>query len=120
MTKKILVTGGSGYIGSHTLVDLIEKGFEVISIDNHSRSYKKSLDGVEKITGIKVKNYTIDLCDIEALKTIFNQEDNFTGIIHFAAYKSVPESIENPLLYFKNNSAQCLIKPNGSPHCRRG
>lgn len=104
MTKKILVTGGSGYIGSHTLVDLIEKGFEVISIDNHSRSYKKSLDGVEKITGIKVKNYTIDLCDIEALKTIFNQEDNFTGIIHFAAYKSVPESIENPLLYFKNNN----------------
>lgn len=104
MTKKILVTGGSGYIGSHTLVDLIEKGFEVISIDNHSRSYKKSLEGVEKITGRKVKNYSIDLCDMLAVRDVFKAHPDFDGIIHFAAYKSVPESIEKPLLYFKNNN----------------
>jgi len=104
MTKKILVTGGTGYIGSHTLVDLIEKGFDVISIDNHSRSYIESLEGVEKITGRKVKNYSIDLCDMLAVRDVFKAHPDFDGIIHFAAYKSVPESIEKPLLYFKNNN----------------
>ena len=88
MTKKILVTGGTGYIGSHTLVDLIEKGFDVISIDNHSRSYIESLEGVEKITGRKVKNYSIDLCDMLAVRDVFKAHPDFDGIIHFAAYKS--------------------------------
>ncbi len=101
--KKILVTGGGGYIGSHTLVDLIENGFEVISIDNFSRSYESSFDGVEKITGKKVKNYNIDLCDLEAVKSVFQENKDIEGIIHFAAYKSVPESVEKPIFYYKNN-----------------
>ena len=103
MIKKILVTGGTGYIGSHSLVDLIEKGFEVISIDNCSRSFETSLDGVKQITGNSVKNYKIDLCDLEAVKAVFEEHKDITGIIHFAAYKSVPESIEKPLMYFRNN-----------------
>ena len=103
MIKKILVTGGTGYIGSHSLVDLIEKGFEVISIDNCSRSFETSLDGVKQITGKSVKNYNIDLCDLEAVKAVFEEHKDITGIIHFAAYKSVPESIEKPLMYFRNN-----------------
>ena len=103
MIKKILVTGGTGYIGSHSLVDLIEKGFEVISIDNCSRSFETSLDGVKQITGKSVKNYKIDLCDLEAVKAVFEEHKDITGIIHFAAYKSVPESIEKPLMYFRNN-----------------
>jgi len=101
--KKILVTGGGGYIGSHTLVDLIEHGFEVISIDNFSRSYASSLDGVEEITGKKVKNYEIDLCNLRDLQAVFEQNKDIEGIIHFAAYKSVPESVEKPLLYYRNN-----------------
>ena len=104
MTKKILVTGGTGYIGSHTLVDLIEKGFEVISIDNHSRSYKESLDGVKAITRVDVKNYSIDLCDFNKVEAVFKEHQDFSGIIHFAAYKSVPESKQKPLLYYKNNN----------------
>ena len=101
--KKILVTGGAGYIGSHTLVDLIENGFDVISIDNFSRSFVKSLEGVKKITGKEVTNYNIDLCDINALQKVFEEHNNIAGIIHFAAYKSVPESTEKPLLYYYNN-----------------
>jgi UDP-glucose 4-epimerase len=104
MSKKILVTGGTGFIGSHTLVDLIEKGFEVVSIDNHSRSYKESLEGVERITGKNVTNYSIDICDFDKVKKVFEEHPNFDGVIHFAAYKSVPESIAKPLLYFKNNN----------------
>ena len=101
--KKILVTGGGGYIGSHTLVDLIENGFEVISIDNFSRSYETSLSGVENITGKKVKNYNIDLCDLEAVRNVFKENQDIEGVIHFAAYKSVPESVEHPMRYYRNN-----------------
>ena len=101
--NKILVTGGCGYIGSHTLVDLIENGFNVISVDNNSRSNAKILEGVEKITGVKVKNYTVDLCIFDDTHAIFQENSDITGIIHFAAYKYVGESVENPLLYFENN-----------------
>lgn len=101
--SKILVTGGAGYIGSHTVVDLIENGFDVISIDNFSRSFPKSLLGIEKITGRKIKNYNIDLCDSNAVKKVFEENRDIAGIIHFAAYKSVPESVQNPLLYYQNN-----------------
>lgn len=101
--KKILVTGGGGYIGSHTLVDLIENGFDVISIDNFSRSFASSLEGVEKITGKKVKNYKIDLCDINSVRQVFKENSDIVGVIHFAAYKSVPESVEHPLRYYRNN-----------------
>lgn len=101
--EKILVTGGCGYIGSHTIVDLVQKGFEVISIDNFSRSDKKMLEGVRKITGKEIVNYEIDLCNLTATKKIFEENKNITGIIHFAAYKAVGESVEQPLLYFRNN-----------------
>ncbi len=101
--KKILVTGGCGYIGSHTVVDLIENGFEVISVDNNSRSSSRILEGVEKITGVKVKNYKVDLCNYDDTFAIFQENDDIAGIIHFAAFKSVGESVEEPLLYFENN-----------------
>ena len=87
----ILVTGGCGYIGSHTVVDLIENGYDVISVDNNSRSNPRILDGIEGITGKKVKNYKVDLCNFDDTFAIF-QENNIKGIIHFAAYKSVGES----------------------------
>ena len=101
--NKILVTGGCGYIGSHTIVDLIENGFEVISADNNSRSKDNILDGVEKITGKKIKNYKVDLCIYDDVYAIFQENPGINGIIHFAAYKAVGESVEKPLLYFENN-----------------
>lgn len=101
--KKILVTGGCGYIGSHTIVDLIENGFEVISIDNNSRSSTFLLEGIEKITGKKIKNYKVDLCDFNDTNAVFVENDDIAGIIHFAAYKAVGESVQKPLLYFENN-----------------
>jgi UDP-glucose 4-epimerase len=100
---KILVTGGCGYIGSHTLVDLLENGYDVISVDNNSRSNPRLLDGVEKITGKKVKNYKVDLCNFDDTYAIFQENEDIEGIIHFAAYKSVGESVADPLLYFENN-----------------
>jgi len=100
---KVLVTGGCGYIGSHTIVDLINNGFEVVSVDNFSRSNPLILKGVEEITGKKVQNYNVDLCDFEATKQIFEDHKDIEGIIHFAAYKLVFESVQNPLLYYRNN-----------------
>ncbi len=101
--KKILVTGGCGYLGAHTLVDLIENGFDVISADNNSRSNESILDAVEKITGKKIKNYKINLCIYDDTVAIFQENPDLVGIIHFAAYKSVSESVKKPLLYFENN-----------------
>ncbi len=101
--KKILVTGGCGYIGSHTIVDLIENGYSVISVDNNSRSSLEILKGVEKITGVAVKNYSVDLCIFDDTHAIFQENPDITGIIHFAAYKAVGESVEKPLMYFENN-----------------
>lgn len=101
--QTILVTGGCGYIGAHTIVDLIENGFNVISVDNLSRATDKSLLGIEKITGKKVKNYTVDLTDKKATEQIFIENPGITGIIHFAAYKAVGESVELPLDYYENN-----------------
>lgn len=100
---KILVTGGCGYIGSHTIVDLIENGYEVISVDNNSRSNPVMLKGVEQIAGKKIKNYKVDLCNFDDTHAIFQENEDITGIIHFAAYKSVEESVKNPLLYYENN-----------------
>ena len=101
--NKILVTGGCGYIGVHTIVDLVQNGYEVISIDNNSRSNAAILEGAEQIIGKKIKNYTTDLCNLEATQTIFEENKDIKGIIHFAAYKAVGESVEKPLLYFENN-----------------
>lgn len=100
---KILVTGGCGYIGSHTIVDLVENGYEVISVDNNSRSYPAVLKGVEKITGKPIKNYKVDLCNFDDTFAIFQENEDIVGIIHFAAYKAVGESVEKPLMYFENN-----------------
>ena len=99
----ILVTGGSGYIGSHTIVDLIDNGFNVISVDNNSRSNPAMLEGIEKITGKKVKNYKVDLCNFDDTFAIFQENEDIQGIIHFAAFKAVGESVEKPLMYFENN-----------------
>lgn len=101
--KKILVTGGCGYIGSHTIVDLLENGFDVVSVDNNTRSNPRILEGVEKITGKKVKNYKVDLCNFDDTFAIFQENPDIAGIIHFAAYKAVGESVEMPLMYFENN-----------------
>jgi UDP-glucose 4-epimerase len=100
---KILVTGGCGYIGSHTIVDLIENGYEVICVDNNSRSNSTVLEGVQKITGKTVKNYKVDLCNFDDTFAIFQENTDIEGIIHFAAYKAVGESVEKPLMYFENN-----------------
>ena len=100
---KVIVTGGTGYIGSHTIVDLMENGFEVVCLDNLSRSKEYSLTGIEKITGKKPTFYNIDLCNKESTLEIIEQHKDAVGIIHFAALKSVPESVEKPLLYYANN-----------------
>lgn len=100
---KILVTGGCGYIGSHTIVDLIENGYDVICVDNNSRSNPNVLEGVQKITGKAVKNYKVDLCNFDDTFAIFQENEDIDGIIHFAAYKAVGESVEKPLMYFENN-----------------
>jgi UDP-glucose 4-epimerase len=106
--NKILVTGGCGYIGVHTIVDLVQNGYEVISVDNNSRSNIKILDGAEKILGRKIKNYVVDLCNLRDTETIFEENNEINGIIHFAAYKAVGESVEKPLLYFENNIASLV------------
>jgi len=98
----VLVTGGSGYIGSHTVADLLSNGFDVVSIDNHSRSDGSMLKGVETITGEKISAYVADVCDLQAVRSVFNKH-KIGGIIHFAAFKSVDESVANPLMYFHNN-----------------
>jgi UDP-glucose 4-epimerase len=101
--NKILVTGGCGYIGGHTIVDLLQNGFEVISVDDLSKGSLKMLDGIEKITGKKVKNYKVNLCDLDDTEAVFLENPDLVGVIHFAAFKSVPESVKEPLLYFRNN-----------------
>ena len=84
---KILVTGGCGYIGSHAIVDLLENGFEVISVDNNSRSNPRILEGVEKITGKRIKNYKVDLCNFDDTFAIFQENTDIEGIIHLLPIK---------------------------------
>ena len=103
MTKKILVTGGAGYIGSHTIIDLIENGYDVHSLDNLSNADEYAFEAIEKITGQRIPNAKVDLRDKAALKDFFLQHHDFAGVIHFAALKSVEESVEKPLLYYENN-----------------
>lgn len=101
--KKILVTGGCGYIGAHTILDLIENGFVPICVDNNSRSTAALLEGITLITGKAVKNYKVDLCNFDDTHAVFQENTDISGIIHFAAFKAVGESVEKPLLYFENN-----------------
>lgn len=106
--NKILVTGGCGYIGSHTIVDLVRNGYEVISIDNLSRGFQQTINGVAAILGKPVKNYMVDLCHLEDVRAVFEENQDIVGIIHFAAYKSVNESVSKPLEYFRNNLTSLL------------
>jgi len=108
MKKKILVTGGTGYIGSHTSVELIKSGFEVVIVDNLSNSREDILDGIEKITGIRPTFENFNLCDFNALDNFFQKHSDIHAIIHFAASKAVGESVAKPLLYYRNN-LQSLI-----------
>ena len=108
MKEKILVTGGTGYIGSHTTVELINSGYEVVIIDNLSNSSDDALDGIEKITGVRPSFAKFDLCDYDILEQFFQEYEGIKAIIHFAASKAVGESVEKPLLYYKNN-LQSLI-----------
>lgn len=105
---KILVTGGTGFIGSHTIVDLVQNGFDVINVDNHSRSNPQILKGVESILGKSIKTYPVDLCNFEDTRAIFQENPDIKGIIHFAAFKAVGESVEKPLLYFENNNGSLI------------
>lgn len=117
----IIVTGGAGYIGSHTIIELLTNtDFNVVSVDNFANSAEKTFERIEKITGKKVKNYAVDLCNKSEAEQIFENETNIIGIIHFAAFKSVPESVANPYKYYHNNNnsllnvLECCLKYNVS------
>lgn len=98
----VLVTGGAGYIGSHTCVELLNSGYEVVVMDNLYNSNEKALERVEKITGKPVKFYCVDMLDKDAMNDIFEKED-IDSVIHFAGYKAVGESVQKPLEYYHNN-----------------
>ena len=103
MKKTILVTGGTGFIGSHTTVELQQAGYDVVIVDNLSNSKIEVVDGIEKITGIRPAFEKVDCCDLEGLRAVFTKYPGICGIIHFAASKAVGESVEKPLLYYRNN-----------------
>ncbi len=100
---KVLITGSCGYIGAHTWTDLVANGHNVIGLDNFSRSSPKILEGIEAITNKTPVNYQVDLRDEKQLNDFFDKEDDIEAIVHFAAFKSVGESVEKPLIYFENN-----------------
>jgi len=121
MKKKILVTGGTGYIGSHTTVELINEGFDVVIIDNLYNSEAEVTGRIEKITGIKPVLEVIDVCDKVKLESFFDKNTNISAIIHFAAYKAVGESVSKPLEYYKNNLISLInlleaMKSHGIPN----
>ena len=97
-----MVSGGAGYIGSHTTVELVEAGYDVVIVDNLSNSEMKAVEGVRKITGVEVPFEQVDCTDKEALSKVFDKY-KFNSIIHFAASKAVGESVQKPLLYYRNN-----------------
>ncbi len=101
--KKVLVTGGTGFIGSHTAVELINEGFEVVIIDNLHNSDITVLDGIEAITGVRPGFHNFDLCDREKLADFLEKSGKIDAIVHFAAFKAVGESVHKPLEYYRNN-----------------
>lgn len=103
MKETILVTGGTGFIGSHTTVELQNAGYEVVIVDNLSNSSADVIDGIEKITGIRPAFEQVDLRDFDATENVFKKYPAIKGVIHFAASKAVGESVEKPLLYYRNN-----------------
>ena len=100
---KILLTGGLGFIGSHTAVELLEGGHEVVIADNLSNSKIEVLDKIKKVTGKEASFYKIDICDMAALENVFEENKDIFGVIHFAGYKAVGESVAKPLMYYENN-----------------
>jgi UDP-glucose 4-epimerase len=110
--RKILVTGGAGYIGSHTVVELIAAGYTPIIVDNLCNTSTQNLDGIEKIVGKKVKWHNTDCTDKIAMDKVFTEEGKLEGVIHFAAYKAVEESVQNPQKYYDNNmgSLEVVLK----------
>ena len=106
--EKILITGGTGYIGSHTAVEFMEAGFDVVIIDDLSNSHIEVLDGIEKIVGRRPKFEQVDMGDLSALKNFFEAEGDISGVVHFAASKAVGESVEKPTLYYRNNLVSLL------------
>lgn len=102
--ETIIVTGGAGYIGSHTIIELLEKtNYNVVSIDNFSNSTPQTFERIERITGKVIKNLNVNICNYEALEYAISKVENPVGIIHFAAFKSVGDSVQNPLSYYHNN-----------------
>lgn len=99
---RLLVTGGTGYIGSHTVCELLDQGYEVVIVDNLYNSKIEVLDSIKEITGKDVKFYQVDVCDKKLLNQIF-EENKIDGVIHFAGYKAVGESVKKPLMYYRNN-----------------
>lgn len=108
MKQTILVTGGTGFIGSHTTVELQQAGYDVVIVDNLSNSNADVVDGIEQITGIRPAFEKVDCCDKQALEAVFAKYKDIKGIIHFAASKAVGESVEKPLLYYRNNTVSLL------------
>ncbi|POY34832.1 UDP-glucose 4-epimerase GalE [Solitalea longa] len=106
--NKVLVTGGTGYIGSHTVVELIKAGYETVIVDNLSNSELFIVDRIEQITGVRPKFYQIDLCEKEMVEELFKIESGINAVIHFAAFKAVGESVREPLKYFRNNNLSLI------------
>ena len=105
---KILVTGGLGFIGSHTVVELQNKGYEVVIIDNLSNSSETVLKGISTITGKKTQFEKLDLREKVSVQAFFKKYNDVSGVIHFAASKAVGESVKNPLLYYENNISSLI------------
>lgn len=110
---KILVTGGTGYIGSHTVVELIDAGYEPVIVDNLSNSTISILDQIEKIAGVKPAFFDLDLADEPETLKFLNEQSDIRGVIHFAAFKAVGESVEKPLKYYRNNFYSMINLLNG-------
>ncbi|WP_432714094.1 UDP-glucose 4-epimerase GalE [Pedobacter sp.] len=111
--SKILVTGGTGFIGSHTVVELHNAGYEVVIVDNFANSNPKILNQLKKITGKEFQFFELDLCDEAKVKAFVDQNADITGVIHFAAYKAVGESVQQPLKYYRNNLYSLINVING-------
>ena len=107
MNRRVLVAGGAGYIGSHTTVELIAAGYDVIVVDNFSNSDASSLEGIQRITGVMPTFIEADCCDKEAMRRVFEAHD-FDSVIHFAAFKAVGESVAEPMKYYRNNLLSLL------------
>ena len=106
--ETVLVTGGAGYIGSHTVLDLIKKGFDVIIADDFSNSSKKVISILERLADRKIKYYELDIRNKEGLREVF-KENKIDAVINFAGYKAVGESVEKPLMYYDNNLIGMIV-----------